>query len=378
MRQDLLFLALLLLWLGLVFKLLEPFLTPILWSVVVAIVVYPLHRQLLRWLLPAWSALLVTSSLLFFWIIPILVLSVIVFQQLVEIGAQAIELFRAYRPSDLIAAIEHSRFYQENREALEPLVRFLQGPEFRNLLVNTVNTVVTFMGQQFRSVALTAGQNLFNLFVFLITLFFLLLQGERLLLRLEGLLPFPRADLRVLLATVYRTILAVVYGTLGTAFLQGILIALAFYAVGLAYPLVFGILAFFAAFIPPFGASMVWIPSAIYAFLRLGLSEGLFMTLWGALLVSSVDNVVRPLIMKRGVELPYVVLFFATIGGLINFGFVGLFLGPILFTTLLLFLEIYERRLPFRGSEARRSPQASDRSEASQGSGVCRRSAGPP
>lgn len=367
MKRDYFFILVLLFWVGLAFQLLDPFLTPILWSIVVSIVVYPFHQHLMRWMPPTWSALLITTSLLVFWIIPILTLSVIVFRQLIEIGTEAITLFRAYHLGEWIATIKNSRLYRDNPEELEPLVRLLQSPEFRNILIDAVNTVITFIGQQFKSIALTAGQNLFNIFVFLITLFFLLLRGERLLHSLERLIPINRADFRAILVTTYRTALAVVYGTIGTAFVQAILIVIAFMIVEITYPLVWGILTFFAAFIPPFGASLIWIPAAVYAFLAIGLEEGIFMALWGALLVSSVDNVVRPLIMKRGVELPYVVLFFATIGGLINFGFVGLFLGPIIFTTLLLLLEIYERRVvapdpaaTLGDSAGERSPQRRD------------------
>jgi len=62
-------------------------------------------------------------------------------------------------------------------------------------------------------------------------------------------------------------------------------------------------------------------------------------------IISTVDNIIRPLIMKIGVQMPYIVLFFSILGGIIAFGFVGIFLGPIIFTTLFSLFVIYERRI---------------------------------
>jgi len=105
------------------------------------------------------------------------------------------------------------------------------------------------------------------------------------------------------------------------------------------------VLTFFAAFIPPFGASAIWFPLAVFSFFSLGLWQFAFLSAWGLFLISTMDNFVRPLIIKKGVKIPYVVLFFATIGGLLKFGFIGLFLGPIIFTTLFALFKIYERRI---------------------------------
>lgn len=126
------------------------------------------------------------------------------------------------------------------------------------------------------------------------------------------------------------TVRSVVYGILGTALTQGIVAGLGFYIADVPGAVFLGMLTFFLAVILPFGPPLVWIPATLWLFGQGTPGWGIFMLLWGLFGISSVDNVVRPFIISLGTKLPFVLIFCGVIGGALAFGLVGLFLGPTL------------------------------------------------
>ena len=323
-----------------------PFAVPILWAVVIGTVLYPVHRYIERvFRSRTLSALVMTLLVFLFMIVPLSVVSVLVLQQLMEATRTLVGYLQNHSYRELIESVQSYPLVREFTERLGPLLSFVEREEFRRLMAESLNRGLRFLGDKLGQLAFLAGKNLFYIFVFLLTFFFILRDGPGILMRIERLVPMNREDLEDILGTIYRTVLAVVYGSVGTALVQSVLGLIAYSIAGIKFALLWSVITFFAAFIPPFGASAVWFPLAVYSFLSIGTWQGVFLFLWGTLLISTMDNLVRPLIIKQGVRIPYVVLFFATIGGLLKFGFIGLFLGPIIFTTLFALFKIYERRI---------------------------------
>jgi predicted PurR-regulated permease PerM len=340
------FLALTLFFLALALFTLVPFLVPILWAIVLGIVIYPVHLYLERVLRSrTLSAALVTALVFLFLIVPLSVISVLVIQQVLDVTQKVVVYFQNHTYRDLLDQILSLPLIKDYADRLKPVMEFTQREEFRKVMAESLNRVLSFVGDKLGQVAFIAGKNVFYVFVFLITFFFILRDGLEILRRVERLVPMDRDDLENVLGTIYKTTLAVVYGAVGTAMIQAVLGYVGYSLVGIKFALLWSVLTFFAAFIPPFGASAVWFPLAVYTFFNLDPWKAVFLGIWGTLLISTMDNFVRPLIIKQGVNIPYVVLFFATIGGLIKFGFIGLFLGPIIFTTLFSLFKIYERRI---------------------------------
>jgi predicted PurR-regulated permease PerM len=135
-----------------------------------------------------------------------------------------------------------------------------------------------------------------------------------------------------LLDVVGATIKSVVYGTLGTAVAQSILTALGFWLAGVPGALLFGFLTFFMS-MTPIGAPMVWFPAAIWLFYNNATGWAVFLVLWGIFVVGGSDNFIRPYFISRGSDLPFVLVFLGVLGGVIAFGFLGIFLGPTLLAT---------------------------------------------
>ena len=124
------------------------------------------------------------------------------------------------------------------------------------------------------------------------------------------------------------TVRGVVYGVLGTALIQSVNAVIGLTIAGVPGAVFLGVVTFFLAVILPFGPPIVWIPATLWLFAQDQPGWGVFMALWGLLGISSVDNVVRPLIISQETKMPFVLIFCGVIGGALAFGLVGLFLGP--------------------------------------------------
>lgn len=132
-----------------------------------------------------------------------------------------------------------------------------------------------------------------------------------------------------LLDVAGRTVTGVVYGLLGTAVAQGALAAVGLWIAGVPGALLLGFLTFVVSPIP-FGPPLIWVPATVWLFYSGEAGWGVFLALWGLLGISSIDNVVKPYLISRESRLPMLLVFLGVIGGVLAFGVVGVFLGPTL------------------------------------------------
>jgi predicted PurR-regulated permease PerM len=144
-----------------------------------------------------------------------------------------------------------------------------------------------------------------------------------------------------LLEVAGNTVRGVVYGILGTALVQAIFAGVGFVIAGVPGAALLALLTFFLSVVP-MGPPLIWIPAVIWLFSEGFTGRAIFMLIWG-LIVSSVDNVVKPWLISQGSALPFVLIFFGVIGGAIAFGFIGVFLGPTLLAVLYRLIEEWSR-----------------------------------
>jgi predicted PurR-regulated permease PerM len=132
-----------------------------------------------------------------------------------------------------------------------------------------------------------------------------------------------------LIAIAAATMKGVIYGIIGTGIVQAILTAFALWLSGVPAALLLGVITFFASLVPV-GAALVWLPAAIWVFYKGSVAWAIFVLVWGAVVVSSADNIIKPYFISRGGDLPFILTFLGALGGVIAFGFLGIFLGPTL------------------------------------------------
>ena len=193
------------------------------------------------------------------------------------------------------------------------------------------------------SIGVTAFKFIFALF----TAFFFYRDGESLLDQVRRLLyGLIGARSGAYLFAIGGTTRAVLYGLVLTALAQGALAGLGYWATGVAAPVLLGVLTAILALIP-FGTPLVWGAVSVWLLASGEFWAGLGLAAWGALVVSQIDNVLRPMLISSSTRIPYLLVLFAVLGGISAFGLLGLFLGPIVIAVLLaVWREWLEEQVP--------------------------------
>lgn len=148
------------------------------------------------------------------------------------------------------------------------------------------------------------------------------------------------------------TVRGVIYGILGTAIVQALVAGLGFWIAGVPGVVLLAVLTFFFAVVP-FGPPLIWLPASLWLFAQDKPGFGLFMLLWGFLGISSVDNILRPYLISQGSKMPFVLIFCGVIGGALAFGLVGVFLGPTLLAVAFRLVEEWSSQNSLRESDSR-------------------------
>ena len=187
------------------------------------------------------------------------------------------------------------------------------------------------------------GAFLFQVAMMLIALFFLLIEGDKLVAWLDALSPLPAGQTHELLIEFKRVSFAVLLSAVLTSGVQAVAALIGFFVAHVPHPIFFAGVTFFVAFIPAVGAASVCLVAAALLLAMGHPYAALFLSLWGLLVVGLVDNLVKPLLIKIGMRMNGAVVFFALIGGLSAFGGVGLLLGPLVVALFLSLLRIYQR-----------------------------------
>jgi predicted PurR-regulated permease PerM len=178
-----------------------------------------------------------------------------------------------------------------------------------------------------------------------VILFFLFREGKDWAYRAGRLIPLSPVQVTRLYENICDTIIANVYGILTVGAAQGVLTGVAMRIVGMPSSLLLGLAAGLASIIPVVGSSLIWAPVAIYLLLTGAVWKGVFLLIWGVVVVSSIDNVLRPWVVAGRVELHPMVLLFFIFGGVEAFGFIGLFLGPVVASVLAAVFSILREEL---------------------------------
>lgn len=193
-----------------------------------------------------------------------------------------------------------------------------------------VQASVVWVRQQLIGAGLSLGNAVVQLILAMLTAFFLYRDGVAVRLSLIA------AGRRIagdhaprLLRVAYATINGVVYGVLGTALAQALLILIGLWAAGIPAALLLGLLLFVLALIP-FGPLLIWGPAAVWLYLDGEIGWAIFIAIWSIAAGFVTDNVLRPYLISRGSDLPLILILFGVVGGAVAFGALGLFLGPTL------------------------------------------------
>lgn len=324
-----------------------PFLTPIAWAVILSRVFYGPHERLASFVKEkrAVSALIMTIGVMGLVVLPLSYVTAVAASELMhlyEVAREWIESGGLAKLPDRLA--ELPLMGPVSQDFLGKLILAygpIEAPQAAGIGKTMAGTMV--------DVAENIAEGLTNFLITLFTLFFLFRDSPALQQTIDRALPIEAKVKRKIFVSLDQAVAGVVRGTLFTAVTQGLVAGVTYWLLNLPVPLLLGALSALVSLLPMGGTALIWGPLALYLLWTGAVWKALILLAVGAGIVGLMDNVVQPFLVGTGIDLPLILVFFASVGGLATLGFIGLFVGPIILaltkTMFQLFLQLYPRSL---------------------------------
>lgn len=329
------FVALLLFALWGLFRTISPFFVPLLLAMTLVVLTWPLHARIRGNFGKHrhWAAFVTTLVVFLGIVVPLALLAVMLLQALADLVPRA---------QELLSTLNAQQLYERLTGLLpESVARRVPSPG--ELTGRIGATIGGFAANALGGLASAATAVLIDAFLLFVSMYYFYLDGETLLQHLLRLTPLDSRYERELFREFRDTAVAVVYGTAIVGLVQAALCWVALSIVDVPSALVWSALAFVFAFVPLVGSGIVWAPIGIALLASGNVGKGIFILVWGAVVVSSVDNVVRPLIVQGRLRVHPLLIFLSIFGGLAVFGMVGVLVGPLIASMTTALVRIWER-----------------------------------
>jgi predicted PurR-regulated permease PerM len=335
------------------FKILWPFMTAILLGAILVILTFNLFRRVRVTTRgsSARAAVVMLLGITFVIVIPAVVLGILLTQQ----ANVVVEKLQSGDAQQMIKRIDVSHYLSWVRRIAPKFDPAALSPQ--RILLPALQQVPGWMARHGGALIGGLAGMLLGFAMVLLSMFFFYVEGESILTQLSILSPLPKRYDEEFKARFKDVIEATFRGQLFTGLAQG-----AMTGIGLAIANVpgagfWGAVAALLSLIPMVGAAAVWVPASIYLVISASMGgrpwwQAIFMIVWGVLPVSLVDNIVRPWAMKGKAQLPAIPLLFAVLGGMQAFGFVGLVIGPLVFSLLMSIIDIYKKSFSMGPAES--------------------------
>lgn len=324
------------------YKIVQPFLGPLMWAIFIAFLLYPIHVRLSRRLRnrTELSAMILTIAVLLLFLGPLTGLSAAFASQVSDL-LKFMQTTLTDQAQSNVLDFSNVPWVRELLTRAESLLG-IDSAQVRQYVEQGASTVLHWLASLGGKVFLGAVGTVMGFVLTMFMLFFFIRDGREMFDTTRDLIPMSeeyKARLFTHLAAVTR---AMVLGTGATALIQGTLTGIAFVIVGLPSPLVFGVIAVLCSLLPFGGTALVWVPAAIVLAAQGHWGQTAFMVIWGSLLVSLVDNVVRPMLVSGRANVGTLTVFIGVLGGLAAFGAIGLFLGPVVLALIIALIRFVQ------------------------------------
>jgi predicted PurR-regulated permease PerM len=315
----------------------RPFLGVVAWAVVLVIVFYPVHRRLaIRISRPSLRALTSCTLVVLVIVLPLIVLTTLVAGELSKViptlPSEISQLLND--PTSPVARISgwiNARFGVDMVSLKAFLVDHLKQSSDR-----LVGTSLNLMGN--------IASGIVQAFFVLFTMYYLFKDGDTIVDKLPAALPLSSEQSDAIIVRTKQVVGASVYGVVTIALIQGILGGIMFWILGVPSPLLWAVLMAFVCMIPVAGSFLVWLPLSIYLIATGHWTKAIILIVWGALIISTVDNVLRPKLVGTQTKLHELFVFFSVLGGISVFGLLGIVLGPVVLAITLGLLSTFQLR----------------------------------
>ncbi len=339
------FLALLLYILSNVLFILSPFLQPIFWGSLLAFAFYPIHIKIAKRLhrTPGFAALFSTLLILLSFVPLVILIAVLAVREAGHLyewlthwvengGGEA--FFQKLSALPIIRRIT-SLHWVQNID--------LKG-QFEDWILNSAGSIGNFAVKHATLLTKNIISGVINFFLTFFLLFFFLRDGKKVTDFIYEITPLDEESKTEIFKQLSDTFSATIRGQLFTGLAQATILGFIFWVLGLPLPIFFAAITFMAAMIPVFGAATVWVPFVAYLFLTQDFGRGMALLLSGVFGISGIDNILKPLLIGHKTKLPYSLLFLGILGGLQVYGFIGVFLAPVILSLFFVLVRIFQKR----------------------------------
>jgi len=310
------------------FIIIRPIFISILWGLLLAYIFYPLYKKTLSYVKEKnISALIVCLLILLIIFIPLWFLIPVILKQTFQAYSylQQANIFEPVR--NLFPSFSGSD--QISREFVIAINSFI---------TNSASTILNSLGNFLSNILLIIFQFVIVLFVF----FFGLRDGEKLISFASKISPLPSKMQKEFLNKFKAITSSVIYGQIIVGIFQGIFTGIGLFIFKSPSPLLFSVLATFVGIIPVIGPWLIWFPISVYLLLSGNTFGGIGLMIYGLLVVSWVDTLIRPIIVSKSSKVSSPIVLIGMVGGLFVFGIIGLIIGPLILSYLTLVLEMYK------------------------------------
>src|SRR3989344_2725448 len=304
----------------------RPFFTTILGSMVIAYIFYPLYKRL-EFLIKNknLASLLISLLILFLLIFPILIIA----NSLIKESAGLFYLIRNINLD--VEKFTNTYFFKYLSENVD----------IADYIKNALNKLSIEILQRTDNFIIALPAKIINIFVMFFIIFYLFKDGEKVVDAVKKELPLKEKYKYELIRKFSDTTYATVYGVLGAAFLQAIAALIGYYFFQINSPLFLTFLTFLAALIPFIGSALIWLPVAIIQLIGGDSFNGVGLIIYGTLIIGSIDNIMKPMIIGRKSKMHPVLTLLGILGGLQIFGLIGIIIGPLSLAILVVFFDFY-------------------------------------
>jgi predicted PurR-regulated permease PerM len=323
-----------------------PFLTSIITGAILAFVFYPLYTWMLKRINHRGIAAFITA------VIIILLVTIPLIYLIQNLTAETHYMYIRAKQQLSVGELIESRCYDDNLvcNTINNLNDVLRDDTIKNYLLGLLNDFLAFSTKKVGNLIISLPKIIIHLLVTLFTTYYVLKDGKDLLKRIEKAAPLKVHHQEEIIKQFGGVTKAIIYGSFVVAIVQGTLGSFGLWLFGIKNFLWWGILMTFFALIPFIGTWVIWFPASIYLGLT-GYLQGETGLIWrgvglfffGLLIISTVDNILKPIIVAERARVHPLLILIGILGGLFVFGFIGLILGPLLLALLQTLLEIYER-----------------------------------
>jgi len=322
----------------------KPFFDPIAWAAVFAIVFNPLHRQLgdvirSRTL----SASLSTTLVILIIVIPMVLLGIVLVAEVVKTYELVQEWFSLGKYDTLLRFFQQPDFL-DLRDRIDEIID-LKSIDLYSTVSSLMQRLSSFAVSQVTAIVQNFSQSLFSFVLMVFTLFFFFRDGNQFARFIKSIIPLPEPRQQEIVTQFAEVITATVVGDIAVGLLQGFLGGIAFWILGLPSPLFWGAFMAFLSIIPIIGAPLVYLPAGFILIIQDEIFRGVVLLIWGSIVVSQIDNFLRPILISGRTRLHTLVLFFSILGGIYVFGFLGLIMGPVIAAMIYSLINIYREQM---------------------------------